>query len=246
MRFPFQERSSWVVVIGIDDYKGQQQLKSAVADAVAITEYFINHLSVPPGNITKLLARHGDEESVRSSADYPTRKNILSKLWSLHQDPRIRYGDTIVIFYAGHGSSYNIRRLCFKKSGRNRINVEEVRETLNPSGPLMDAIAPVDRGEEDSDPDYIGTRVPDICDRELNAIFTLTRQKKGPNIVFIADCCYSASIARDASASVKYRALPSSGGDQVERMLSRGQCNIDAWANASQVRQLHVICYEEI
>jgi hypothetical protein len=92
MRFPFQECSLWVVVIGIDDYKSGQQLQYADA----ISEHFINQLSVPPGN-----------------------------MWSLHQDPRIQYGDTIVILYAGHGSAHNTRRLCFKKSERNRINVED-------------------------------------------------------------------------------------------------------------------------
>jgi len=103
----------------------------------------------------------------------------------------------------------------------------------------VDAIAPADRGLEDCDPDYVGAKVPDICDRELNAIFTITRQKK--HIVFIADCCYSASIARDGSWT--YWALPPFEGDHLREMLVRAQRNIDAWADTSQVSLVPVICH---
>ena len=47
-------------------------------------------------------------------------------------------------------------------------------EALNQCSPFINAVAPADRGQEDRNPRYVGTKIPDICDRELNAIFTIT------------------------------------------------------------------------
>ena len=83
---------------------------------------------------------------------------------------------TVIIFYAGHGSVYSSHGLRTKKSERNRINLQEMEEILNSSSPLVDAIVRADRGQEDPDPTYAGSKVPSICDGELNAIFTVTRK----------------------------------------------------------------------
>jgi len=157
-----------------------------------MSEFLKDHLGVPKDNITELLAPQGGDIS---SHNYPTRQNILSKLWSLHHDERIRHGDTIIVFYAGHGAVYDSGAVL-----RGAVQAEEsdrdwnsfyqrnhIELDANRSGPFIDAIVPVDRGLPDSDPTYSGKKVPDICDRELNTIFTITRQKKGPNILFIAD-----------------------------------------------------------
>jgi hypothetical protein len=98
-----------------------------------------------------------------------------------------------------------------------------------PGGPFIDSIVPADRGLQDTDPSYLGRKVPDICDRELNTIFAITRQKKGPNILFIADCCHSASVARSGLDVTKWRnrALPPLGRDDMQEMLLRAQWNID-------------------
>lgn len=116
-------------------------------------------------------------------------------------------------------------------SNWNRICLQEVKEVLDTNGPFIDAIVPVDRNEDVPDVQYPGSKVPDICDRELNSIFTMTRQKKGPNIIFIADCCFLASIARSSSSGMllcRYRTLPPPGGDHLHQMLSRAQENINA------------------
>jgi hypothetical protein len=219
MGLPSQRRSTWAVLIGIDDYKGSR-LQCVVADAVSMSDFLTNQLAVPPDHITtRLLGWCGADAS---SPSYPTRKNILSSLWSLHEDEHIQHGDMIVIFYSGHGSTYSSNGFRFEKDERKVIDLEGLQEILRPRGPVIDAIVPIDRDEEDWDPGYVGTKVPDICDRELNAIFNLTRRKKGPNIVFIADCCYSASISRNAGALWKERALPPFGGDLLREMLSRG------------------------
>jgi len=199
-----------------------------------MSEFLTDHLGVPKDNITELLA---PERGDKSSNNYPTRRNILSNLWSLHQDERIRHGDTIIVFYAGHGAVYHFGVL------RGAVQVEEsdrdwnsfyqrnhIELDANRSGPFIDAIVPVDRGLPDSDPTYSGKNVPDICDRELNTIFTITRQKKGPNILFIADCGRAAPAVRSPLdvTTWRTRALPPLWYNTQE-MLLRAQWNIDKY-----------------
>jgi hypothetical protein len=202
-----------------------------------MAKFLTNRLAVPQDHITKLFAREGDD---RSSSDYPSRQNILSRLWSLHQDRRIQHGDVIVVFYAGHGVVYSSGGVLRNSIDvdesdlnggshyqRKRINFEELEDV--PGGPFIDSIVPADRGLPDTDPSYLGRKVPDICDRELNAIFTTTRHMKGPNILFIADCCHSAGITRNSSNMTwGDRALPPLGRDEMQEMLLRAQWNIDS------------------
>jgi hypothetical protein len=200
-----------------------------------MSEFLTDHRGVPRDHITELLAPEGGDIS---SDNYPTRQNILSKLWSLHQDERIRHGDTIIVFYAGHGSVYRSGGVL-----RSAVQVEEsdrdwnsfyqrnhIDLDANRSGPFIDAIVPVDRGLPDSDPTYSGKKVPDICDRELNTIFTITRQKKGPNILFIADCGHVAPAVRSAPdvTTWRTRAVPPLR-DNIQEMLLRAQWNIDKY-----------------
>jgi len=207
---------------------------------------------VPQDHITELLAPEGGDTS---SDNYPTRQNILSKLWSLHQDKRIRHGDTIIVFYAGHGALYSSGGIKggvpsshgaaeVKQTDRDRksshprkpFNVDELKTSVK--GSFIDAIVPADRGLPDPDPTYHGKKVPDICDRELNTIFTITRQKKGPNILFIADCCHAASVSR-SDPRFKNRAILPLGRDGLQEMLSRAQRNIDKY----KVCIFPVVCY---
>jgi hypothetical protein len=118
---------------------------------------------------------------------------------------------------------------------RNHIELD-----ANRSGSFMDAIVPPDRGLPDSDPTYSGKKVPDICDRELNTIFTITRQKKGPNILFIADCGRATPAVGSTPdvATWTTRALPPLWYNTQE-MLLRAQWNIDKY----KVCIFPVFCY---
>ncbi len=184
-----------------------------------MSEFLTDHLGVPKDNITELLA---PERGDKSSNNYPTRRNILSNLWSLHQDERIRHGDIIIVFYAGHGAVYDSGAVL-----RGAVQAEESDRDWNS---FMDAIVPADRGQPDSDPTYSGKKIPDICDRELNTIFTITRQKKGPNILFIADCGRAAPAVRSPLdvTTWRTRALPPLWYNTQE-MLLRAQWNIDKY-----------------
>ena len=124
MGLPYHRRSTCAVLIAIDDYKGSQ-LQCAVADAVSIPvpEILTNRLTVPPDHITKLLGWCGADAP---SSSYPTRKNILSSLWSLHQDERIQHGDLIIVSHSGHGTTYSSNGLRFEKDKHRLIDLEEL------------------------------------------------------------------------------------------------------------------------
>jgi len=194
-----------------------------------MSEFLTDRLGVPKDNITELLAPKGGDES---SHNYPTRQNIVSNLWSLHQDERIRHGDIIIVFYAGHGAVYDPGSVL-----RGAVQAEESDRDWNS---FMDAIVPPDRGLPDSDPTYSGKNVPDICDRELNTIFTITRQKKGPNILFIADSGRAAPAVRSPPdvTTWRTRALPPLWYNTQE-MLLRAQWNIEKY----KVCIFPVFCY---
>ena len=66
-------------------------MKGAVADAQAFTDYLIKDLRVPSKNLKLLLDRAAK------------RDKIVKQLLALQDDPRIKHGDPIIIFYAGHG-----------------------------------------------------------------------------------------------------------------------------------------------
>jgi len=83
--------------------------------------------------------------------------------------------DTIIVFYAGHGTAYYSRgalpsagrvkgsERVWNSFYRNRVGFEY----LCPN--RIDAIVPADGGLPDSaDPVFLGRAVPDICDRELS------------------------------------------------------------------------------
>jgi hypothetical protein len=85
------------LIIGIDQYKNADSqtltnLSGAIADATEVERFLIQDLHVPPENIVTL--RDSDA----------TRDHILSQFKQLAENPRIQFGDPILIFYAGHGA----------------------------------------------------------------------------------------------------------------------------------------------
>ncbi len=138
-------------------------------------KYLTEDIGVPPNRIQLLL---GSKEHT-SSADpmNPSRANIIDALLSIIDNPEILYGDKIVIFYSGHGSSYP-----FEREG----------DALK----YIEALCPIDRDTIGDD----GKSVPDISDREFNTILKQISQVKGQHITVILDCCHSGSVSRGAGA----------------------------------------------
>ena len=62
----------------------------------------------------------------------------------------------IVVFYSAHGSTYSSNGFRFEKDERKLIDLEGLQEILRPRGPVIDAIVPIDRDQEDRDPDLSG------------------------------------------------------------------------------------------
>ena len=98
------------------------------------------------------------------------REAIIGALYDLRDNTNIQIGDNILVHFSGHGSIYDAKSFV---------------ETGVSSAGLIGAICPSDRSGE----------IPDISYRELNHILSEVQEAKGGNITFIADCCYSGTVA---------------------------------------------------
>ncbi|KAK0205780.1 hypothetical protein DFS33DRAFT_1228998, partial [Desarmillaria ectypa] len=159
----------WAVLIGVDAYQSSP-LRGAVSDASLMREFLIDDLGVPERRIQCLL---GPQNPIPGDLLTPSRANIVNTLHSLISNDEIQRGDNIIIYYAGHGSSYHCPMHFY--IGNSRCSRE-----LCP----IEALCPIDRDTIDAN----GLPIPDISDRELNAIFAEISRVKGHKITFIADC----------------------------------------------------------
>ncbi len=157
---------------------------------------------VPEDRIQCLL---GPNNPTPGSSMTPSRTNIVNVLYNLIDNVEIQRGDNIVIYYAGHGSSYNCSRQCAPNSTCRKAGVCPI-----------EAMCPVDRDTKDPDS---GHWIPDISDRELNALFTQISCAKGHKITFLADCCYGGSISRDPSPLTGTRIMAPTSHSNLNDML---------------------------
>lgn len=181
----------WAVLVGIDGYLSYP-LRGCVADALTMEQYLVDDLLVPRERIQRLLgpARYGDTSI--DVSPIPSRANIISLLLSLTTNPNIEYGDPIIIFFAGHGSRYPL------SDDDDDPGFGEREDDECPSK-FVEALCPMDRDTLDSS----GAIIPDITDRELNAILAQISYAKGNRITFILDCCHAGSVTRTLSPGVR-------------------------------------------
>jgi hypothetical protein len=124
--------------------------------------YLLTNLHVPGDNI-RLLTNHD-----------ATRSNILKAISEhLTINPKVEWDDNIIIYFAGHGSSYHAREQWANGVGS------------------IEALCPVNRGIE-----LDGHIVPDISDREVFFMLNDLRKEKGNRVTIILDCCHSSGISR--------------------------------------------------
>lgn len=94
----------FALIIGINDYLTERNLRGAVADAKAIKDYLEEVVRVPEGHIRTLF----DGEA--------TRDAMIQAFEDLRDNQRICHSDPIVIYYAGHGGeldpppAWNVKR----------------------------------------------------------------------------------------------------------------------------------------
>ncbi|KDN42637.1 hypothetical protein RSAG8_06594, partial [Rhizoctonia solani AG-8 WAC10335] len=160
----------FALVVGINDYQTKHKLAGAVADADAFSAYLLDDLSIPNNQITNLR----DKDA--------TRVEIIRSLKSLQTNPSIKYGDAIVVYYAGHGSN---------------IKASPGWDTASPGwdtgGEMIQALVPQDAGLTGGS----NTRIYPIPDRTIAALLNELADAKGDNITVIFDCCHSASGTRE-------------------------------------------------
>lgn len=159
-------------------------LKGCVSDALSVKEYITRDLGVTQDHVFCLI-----NESA-------TRVNIISALCRFYSDTRILYNDIIIIYFAGHGSSYPGPDIC--SDGADHA---------------IEAICSIDRGTE-----HNGTLIPDISDREFNSILSLISRAKGHRITVLLDCCHSGSHSR-CSVLEGVRTIPPLKHDSATYML---------------------------
>ncbi|PBK67788.1 hypothetical protein ARMSODRAFT_958811 [Armillaria solidipes] len=168
--YPIDGSRFYVVLIGINEY-ASYPLHGCVSDVRLMERYLTEDLGVPRNRIQLLL---GSKEHT-SPADpmNPSRAHIIGGLLSIIKNSEILHGDNIIIYYSGHGSCYPVE--------------ENSAETE-----YIEALCPIDRDTIDDN----GQPVPDISDREFNAILKQISRVKGHRITVILDCCHSGGVSR--------------------------------------------------
>ncbi|KAJ7301266.1 caspase domain-containing protein [Mycena albidolilacea] len=159
-------------IIGIDEYLANSipNLKGCVNDAQTVKTFLTNRFHIPEPQIAILV-----------NAD-ATRDIILEKFQShLIDNSAIEQDDTIIIYYAGHGSR--------AKAPDSWPSMDGKIETLVPHDERTKTLEN-------------GQVVHGIPDRTINMLLSRLATAKGNNITVIFDCCHSGGITRDSSSSI--------------------------------------------
>ena len=87
----------FALIIGINVYQMKlKPLRGAVPDGEAFKTYFMNRLGVPKDHIITLFDREA------------TRTEIIKGFRKLRDNKKIKEGDAIFIFFAGHGGQKSV------------------------------------------------------------------------------------------------------------------------------------------
>ena len=135
----------FALLIGINDYGHVRPLRGAVPDILSVRTYLEGYLKVPRDQIQILT----DQSASRCA--------IIDAFKGLQDDERIKEGDPILIYFAGHGSEIPDPEDKFEKK--------------------MQAIVPQDYCERP------GNEILAIPDRTIGALIAKIANKKGDNIV---------------------------------------------------------------
>ncbi|KEP48795.1 mycorrhiza-upregulated peptidase C14 [Rhizoctonia solani 123E] len=158
----------YALVIGINSYPNIIPLKGAVNDADEMSNFLTSDLKVPQDHIINLR----DESA--------TRAKIIKGFRDLQEDPRIKKGDPILIYYAGHGGSHQPSKQLEQAYGSSKIQV----------------IFPYDYKVQAPDSTEFINCIPD---KTIAALLSALSAAKGDNLTVIFDCCHSASATRKDS-----------------------------------------------
>ena len=177
----------FALIIGINNYQSKEflSLRGAVPDGKEFKDHLIKRLRVPEHQISTLF----NEQATRSA--------IIKAFEDLSKDDRIKEGDPIFIFYAGHGGQ------------------KKPHPDWNEPNPKIEVIVPYDCTDDSDSLTPAPGFVPSIPDITTAALIDKIADKKGNNIVsglacplnprshsnflnktVVFDCCHSASGTR--------------------------------------------------
>ncbi|KAI9507461.1 hypothetical protein F5148DRAFT_109718 [Russula earlei] len=171
--------SVFALIIGIDQYKSSKiwNLSSCVDDAFKIEHWLMNDLHVPRDHICTLT----DSKATKSTIEGAFMSHLVS-------NSSIQAGDSIIIYFAGHGSSSTAPGGW---QNGNPLHVE--------------MLCPYDHGTR-----VRRGRVAGLTDWSVYAMLSELSEAKGDNITLILDCCFSPALHRSrVSARPHTRWTPS-------------------------------------
>ncbi len=147
------------LLIGINHYD-DNPLDGCINDVQAIQDLLISHYHYPASDVVTMT----DDSPLL----LPTRSNILRHMHDMVRNAQ--EGDSLVIYYAGHGTRYS----------------ESIYTTVSSmEEDVVEAICPLDRGKIVN-----GEMVLDITDRDLSEILSDARA----NVTLVLDCCHGGSF----------------------------------------------------
>ena len=157
--------SVFALIIGIDQYKSSQiwNLSSCVDDAFKMRHWLMNDLHVPRDHICILL----DSKATKGAIEDAFMSHLVN-------NPSIQKGDSIIIYFSGHGSS---------------VIAPDGWQNSNPLH--VEMLCPYDHGTR-----YRGGRVVGLTDWSVHAMISELSDVKGDNVTLILDCCFSPARSR--------------------------------------------------
>ncbi|KAH9985785.1 hypothetical protein BJV74DRAFT_846192 [Russula compacta] len=187
--------SVFALIIGIDQYKSSKvwNLSSCVDDAFKLKRWLMNDLNVPRDHICMLM----DGKATKGAIEDAFMSHLVN-------NPSIQTGDSIIVYFAGHGSS------------------SIAPEGWQNGNPLhVEMLCPHDHGAR-----VRGGRVAGLTDWSVHAMIGELSEAKGDNVTLILDCCFSPARTRSrASVRPNTRWTPSSANltsDDLYAGLWRG------------------------
>lgn len=156
----------YVLLIGVDGYRGSEPLEGCVNDVAAVEAFLVRQAGLPQLVVHKLLAP-GEGRTLPPDVEAPTRANIMAAIARLGDemvphDERVASCDRVLVYYSGHGALH----------------------TLPAAEATCEALAPVDFLQEGL-----------IYDFELNPLLTAIARRTS-DLTVILDCCHSAGATR--------------------------------------------------
>ncbi|KAK0220966.1 caspase domain-containing protein [Armillaria nabsnona] len=160
------------LLIGINHYD-DNPLDGCINDVQAIQDLLISHYHYPASDVVTMT----DDSPLL----LPTRSNILRHMHDMVGNAQ--EGDSLIIYYAGHGTRYS----------------ESIYTTVSSmEEDIVEAMCPLDRGKIVN-----GEMVLDITDRDLSEILSEARA----NVTLVLDCCHGGSfidVQNCRSGKVRY------------------------------------------